>query len=470
MANDFDVIVVGGGGAGLAAAIEATEAGASAMVLEADTHLGGATALSAGVFYAAGTSVQRAAGIMDDTADKMFHYVMAINQWGLKPDVIKKVCDESGPTVEWLIGLGTVFPHEYLVISGVDDVARGHPSAGAGAGIGDALINRAGVLEIQHALGTRVERLIVENGRVVGVHADGMDLRAAVTVVTTGGFGNSDAMRKKYFPSAAQHGDWTWAVHDRAPFILGDGITLGQAVGAGIVGHDTGLPLPTSGFGKHIEAFLPPWTMMVNEQGKRFVGECTSYTICGYSIQDQTAAHAWCIFDEPTMIEASNDSTYLDPYNAGLTTPIWEEETLRAKAAEGRIKTANTLEELAAKCGVDPAGLINSVAVYNDDMRSGTDVQFMKKAKKLFPVETAPFYAVEIKAAIIGVTGAGLDIDRDCRVLDKAGCVIPGLFAAGEVVGVIQGKRYAGGGFSLGPAVILGREAGRKAAAEALGN
>lgn len=87
----------------------------------------------------------------------------------------------------------------------------------------------------------------------------------------------------------------------------------------------------------------------------------------------------------------------------------------------------------------------------------------------MFPVIQGPYYAVEVKPAIIGVTGAGLDIDRRCRVLDTAGRAIPGLFAAGETAGVTQGKRYAGGGFSIGPAVILGREAGRQAAAEVLG-
>ena len=318
MERDFDVIIVGGGGAGLSAAIEATKAGASCMILEADTRLGGATALSAGVFYAANTSVQREAGVIGDTADAMFEYVMAVNQWALKPDLFRYISDQSGPTIEWLRGLGTVFPPHYLVRSGVEGVARGHSSEGAGTGIADALINAAGALDVQTALGTRVERLLAQDGRVIGVRAGGMDLHAPVTIITTGGFGNSKEMVARHFPTAAQHGEWTWAVHAPAPFILGDGITLGEAVGAGIVGHDSGLLLPTSGVGKFVEAFLPPWTMMVNEQGRRFVPEIAAYTICGYLINEQTNAHAFAIFDEPTLIEASNDLGYLDPYNSGL--------------------------------------------------------------------------------------------------------------------------------------------------------
>lgn len=467
MAHDFDVIIVGGGGAGLAAAIEATKAGASCIVLEADTKLGGATALSAGVFYAADTSVQREAGVMNDTADAMFTYVMAVNQWALKPDIIRFICDESGPTIEWLRELGTRFIKEYLVVSGVDDVARGHSSEGAGGGIADALINAAGALDVQTALGTRVERLLFEDGRVVGVHAGGMDLRAPVTVITTGGFGNNPEMISKHFPSAAQHGDWTWAVHDPAPFILGDGIRLGEDVGAQVVGHDSGLLLPTSGVGRFVEAFLPPWIMMVNEEGRRFAPETSSYTICGYLVNEQTNAHAFAIFDDPTMVEASSDSSYLDPYNSGLATPTWEAETLRKRIASGHVKMANSLAELGGICGIDGAALEETAQRYNEDIAGGEDKQFFKKSKKLFSVSQAPFYAVEVKAAIIGVTGAGLDADRQCRILDTHGRPIPGLFGAGEVLGVLQGKRYAGGGFSIGPAVILGREAGRQAAAAA---
>jgi fumarate reductase flavoprotein subunit len=471
MANDYDVIIIGGGGAGLAAAIEATEAGASCMMLEADTKLGGATALSGGVFYAADTEVQRKAGVAGDTAKAMFDYVMALNQWALKPDIIRHVCEDSGPTLAWLEGLGVTFPPAHLVESGVDGVPRGHPADGAGFELAKALINRAGALGIDYALNTRVERLLVEGGRVVGVVAGGTELRAPMTIITTGGFGNSDAMRKRFFPSAAQHGDWTWAVHDAAPFILGDGITLGEEIGAAITGHDTGLPLPTSGFGKYIEAFLPPWTMIVNEEGKRFMPEIASYTICGYLINEQTNAHAFAIFDEPTLIEASNDGSYLDPYNTGMTTPIWEEPNIRAQTASGRIKTADTLDGLAAACGVDAAALAETVRRYNDDIAGGEgDRQYRKKAKKLFPVATPPFFAVEVRAAIIGVTGAGLDVDINCSVLDEAGRAIPGLLAAGEVTGVMQGKRYAGGGFSLGPALIMGRKAGKEAAAQVRSN
>jgi fumarate reductase flavoprotein subunit len=93
------------------------------------------------------------------------------------------------------------------------------------------------------------------------------------------------------------------------------------------------------------------------------------------------------------------------------------------------------------------------------------DTHYAKKTPKMCAVLKPPFYAVEVRGAIIGMTGAGLDIDRDCHVLDTKGRVIPGLYAAGETLGVLVGKRYAGGGMSIGPAITLGRLAGRNAAA-----
>lgn len=463
--NDYDVIIIGGGAAGMSAAIEAHLAGASVMILEADNKLGGATALSGGVYYAANTSVQKARGI-EDSADAMFSYVMTINQWRVKPDIFKIICDESGPGLEWLITLGAVFPPEQLTYGGLETVPRAHPSAGAGTGIADVLVNRVGALSIDTAVATRVEKILIEDGKVVGVHALGVDLRANSVIIATGGFGNAPEMLERFFPTAFQHGERTWAVHDPAPFILGDGITLGEQIGANIVGYDTGLLLPNSGYGKYLEPFLPPWLMLVNREGKRFIPEMSSYAISGYAVNEQPGAVAWAIFDEEALKVASHDIRYLDPYGAGTNLPTWEEHTIRGRVEKGEILVADTLEALADLCGVDYRALAYTVSQYNEDCANGTDSHFMQSEEKTFPIATGPFYACKVLASVIGVTGAGLDIDRDCRVLDEAGIPIPGLYAAGETLGVIMGKRYAGGGMSIGPAVVLGRRAGTIAAAQ----
>jgi len=133
------------------------------------------------------------------------------------------------------------------------------------------------------------------------------------------------------------------------------------------------------------------------------------------------------------------------------------------------VKTAASLRALGAQIGVDGIALEETVRLYNAGCDAGIDTQFFKKAPKLFPVRQPPFYAVEIRAAIIGITGAGLDIDSAARVLDAHQRPIPGLYAAGEVLGCFQGPRYGGGGLGIGCAVVFGRLAGATAAREALG-
>jgi fumarate reductase flavoprotein subunit len=464
--SDYDVIIVGGGGAGLAAGILAREAGASCMVLEADKKLGGATALSAAVLYAAGTSVQRARGIEGDTPDAMYHYMMTLAGWEANPRIVRVLCDNSAPALEWLVSIGVEFPPEYLVCSGVDDTPRGHPSRGAGGSVAERLINAAGARGVEHALNTRVDSLIVEKGRVVGVRAEGVELRGGTVILTTGGFGNSPQMIERLFPSAAQHGAWTYAVHFAAPFILGDGITLGESVGAEIVGKDTGLLLPTSGLGKFVEAFLPPWIMLVNKQGRRFMNESAPYAVSGYIINAQPDQHGYAIFDDTALTEGSQDMRFADPYHSGAAMPTWEYNLLRKSIAAGKTLKADTIGQLANQIGLPPGALEASVERYNGYCDAGSDPEFFKETERYFPLRNPPYYAREVRAAVIGQTGAGLNVNDKAQVLDGFARPIPGLYAAGEVLGCSCGKRYSGGGVGILNAMVFGRIAGREAASE----
>lgn len=459
--SDFDFIIIGGGGAGLAAAIMSKRAGASVMVLEADKALGGAIIIAGGVYYGAGTSVQRAAGI-EDSADEMFDHIMNITQWELAPGLIRMICDESGPTLEWLISLGAAFPPELLTFGGPERVERSHPSSGIGTRVGDVLYNAAGAESVEYAVDTRVERLLFEDGRVCGVIAGGTELRAPHVLIATGGFGNNRAMIERLWPTAAEHGDRLIAVHEPLPFILGDGITLGEQVGAKIVGYDHGLLIPKSGHlgVKGVEdVFLPPWIALINREGRRIVDETQSYNITGFVLNQQTDRLAFAIFDERAVREATADKSWGDPYQSG-TIPAWEEETIRKRIADGTIITADTIEELAASAGIDAARLARTIATYNEDCAQGRDSEFCKETHMRYPIATPPFYASAMRSCVIGNTFAGLNIDAQCHVLDAQDQPIPGLYAAGEVLGCIQGRVYSGGGMAIAGAVITGRQAG----------
>ena len=126
MARDYDIIVIGSGAAGLAAAVAAADAGASVLVVEGEKQVGGSSRLSGGHFYAAGTSVQKEAGV-DDTPDAMFEHYMTLNQFLVDPAVVRRYCDLSASTLEWVKNLGVKYPVEGLYCSGVGSVPRGHP-------------------------------------------------------------------------------------------------------------------------------------------------------------------------------------------------------------------------------------------------------------------------------------------------------------------------------------------------------
>jgi succinate dehydrogenase/fumarate reductase flavoprotein subunit len=449
----------------MSAAVEARKGGASCLILEADEKLGGATALTSGVFCAAGTEVQRAAGVVD-TPDAMFEYIMTLNRGEIRPDLLRILCEKSNEGLEFLIEHGASFPVDYLVGKGRWRTPRGHACSRRGGSISEILARAVSHAGAEVRLGTRVDGLILENGAVVGARAGKDEYRANTVVVTTGGFANSKEMIARLYPSMAQHGHKVWAVHHPAPFILGDGITISEAVGARIAGFDTGLPLPTPGFARNVESVLPPWLVIVNAEGRRFMSETAAYSVSGYRINEQTGAHAFAIFDDQTLRNCSKDVDYLDPSKQGVSVSSWHEASIRAEVAKGVVKCADTISEVAVQAGIAPPALEQTVADYNDDCDRGDDSRFLKNTG-LSPIRVSPFYAVEIRSSLIGLTAAGLDIDRKCRVLDEHGRVIPGLYAAGEVLGCIMGSRYAAGGISIANAIVFGRLAGQMAAAEA---
>jgi fumarate reductase flavoprotein subunit len=252
------------------------------------------------------------------------------------------------------------------------------------------------------------------------------------------------------------------------PYILGDGIRLAENIGADVVGHDTGLLLPTSGLGKFVEAFLPPWIMLVNTRAQRFMDESAPYAVSGYLLNAQPGQHAYALFDEPALVEASQDMRFADPYHSGAAMPTWEYNLLRQSIDNGKIHKADTIEQLAQKIGVDAATLSVSAAQYNRDCEAGRDGAFFKTMEHWFPLRTPPFYAREVRASVIGQTGAGLNINEKAQVLSTTGRVIPGLYAAGETLGCVMGKRYSGGGMGIANAVVFGRIAGTNAAGDAL--
>lgn len=465
--DNWDVIVVGGGGAGLAAAVTAAEHGASVLLFESEGELGGSTQLSAGLFTAAGTSVQRGLGI-EDTAEKFFQHYMDLNHWMLKPGLVRAFCEHAGPTLEWLIDLGVEIPAREsanahmpgLCQAGVEDVWRGHVPKDQGYGLVQVLDKARRGHGIEAILNTRVQSLVVEDGRVVGVVADDIEVRAAAVVVASGGFAQNPELVDRYYPVANEAGDAMFVV--AAPGSRGDHMAFGEQVGSAIAGDGWGLILPTAYFQRfhHWQSGFPPKSRVyVNGHGRRFMDEDASYAV-STGIIDAQVGGSWAVFDETARMNLP--AGYAD----------WDAERVTEEAEAGRTLRADSLSGLAEAMGV-PVDVLNAtVTRWNAQLPNGFDDDFLRhrtlankgSAANPDPIGRGPFYAVRLLSAELVCTHTGLEIDSDAAVLSRTGSPVEGLYAAGEAGAGILGLRYVGGGNAVANALTMGRIAGGNAA------
>lgn len=457
------MIVIGGGGAGLAAAIEALDAGVRVLLCEKGCRVGGSTANSGGVIMAAGTDVQRAADV-EDSPDDLFDHYMTHKKYLVEPALARILCDSGQATLDWLRGWGVRFDPAQLYRTGVESprTPRGHPASGNGHAIMVALENAAMARGLEVSLNTRVDRLLQEGGRVCGIHVEGTEVSTGSVVVATGGFGNDLAMLERYFPDAAQHGrDWHFYVGIAEN--TGDGHRFAEEVGAAIVGVGYGNALLTASFSKEPEPYIPGWLIYVNSEGRRFVDETGAYVIMDHVVNRQPGARCWAIMDHAAFTRDEADPRYRTAEFLIFPTPNWLPEALARHLANGKVDCGATLEELGRKTGIAPDALAATVERYNRDALNGRDTQFLKAPTYLHPLGHPPFYAIELRPAGVGSTHAGLRIDADACVYSREGRPIPGLFAAGECTGGVM-AHYVGGGNSLLNNFVFGRIAGRNAA------
>ncbi|MBT4160453.1 MAG: FAD-dependent oxidoreductase, partial [Gammaproteobacteria bacterium] len=413
--TDYDVIIIGGGGAGMAAAIEAADANVSVALVEADDKLGGSTALSGGVYYAADTSVQKARGLSDST-DAMFEYYMTLNQYRVDASLARTLSENAGAGLEWLIELGVNFAPEALYSSGVESVPRGHAATGMGREIADALDREVSKRDIDVVLKSQITELLFdeEQARVTGVRIGADAITAKVVILATGGFGANQYLLNKYYPDAAAQADRAWYIG--SDYCVGDGLLLGEQAGADIVGYNRGLLLTTPNFKKELEVYVPGWLVYVNREGRRFVNEMAEYAVMSGVIGAQTGGSCFAVFDDEARVTAKPNRQYEDAFAAGMISLNWVTEEIDVQCKAGKVIQADTLEQLETQCGLRPGSLQSTLDQYNQDIEAGADSAFFKDHGEMKPVATPPFYAVEIFPAIICLTSTGLRINKKTQV------------------------------------------------------
>lgn len=454
--EEADVVIVGGGGAGISAALMAANAGASVTVLEKGSMTGGSTALCGQAIMGVGTSVQKAAGV-EDSIEEAMKYFSAIGDG--REDLVRFVVENSAAAVEWLIELGMQVPAKIgnpgLVFGGQEKehadltkpIMRTHYAVKPDPGLWAVLQKAAdanGSITIK--MNTPVKRLVQnpETGEVLGAIAGGgkeTTFKAKKGVVlAAGGFArNSDMMKaliSRYeVQTTANECD------------TGDGINIGINAGCG-----TGYfgMLSNVQFSKPISPcaliVLGPDTMegkppfiCVNVNGQRWGNERKFYSYLCDDLLKQPEGRAFVI-------------TCGNAGKKGL-----------GGAAE-KAFSGTTISELASAMGVDTTNLSATIEEWNTNCTQGSDLQF-NRTSELYPLLEGPYYAAEVKPGA-ATTFGGVTIDTDMHAIRAVdGAVVPRLYAAG-MNSMALGRFYPTCGAAVAAAITTGRKAGATVAAE----
>ena len=500
-----DVIVIGGGGAGLSASIAAAEAGASVVMIETMDVLGGNTIISGGKWNAADPDIQGRsetvggqietlktylnknpedyfgeyanalvelqeeikAYLAGDTSmmfDSVNLHIIQCYDGGLRQDLdgnwiygdyelVKTFCEQSLPTLHWI--------QEKWKMPFQDNVTtvygglwkRGHSpenESEKGAGYFRYGKQYADELGVEIMFATTGKSLIMEDGRAVGVNAmkkDGTPVTLHANkgvVIATGGYGGSVELVKQYnnyWPALPEE-----ITTNNAPGVLGEGIFMARDVGADLVGMEfvqlMALSHPVTNGNTGLST-NPEQTLYVNKEGKRFVNE--------YAARDVIAAAAF----------AQTDGMFYSIDDINTAHLRYKDSELQGWVDQGYIWVSDTIEGLAEQLDIDPAVLADTVSTYNSYAEAGKDPDFAKEVMQA-TIVTGPFYATPHKPNIHHTMG-GLKINTQCEVIDTNGNVIPGLYAGGEVCGGIHAGNRLGGN-AVADAFTFGRIAGTSAA------
>ena len=451
--KDVDVVVVGAGGAGLAAAVEAANGGAKVLVVEKMPKIGGNTMISGGGYNAVDPERQGAMGI-EDSVDLFFDQTMKGGDNEGNPDLVRVMVENALAGVEFLEQYGMIWQDEITTAPGGLYQRRHMPGNGSlGAPMMNALSKGCEENDVEIMLETKAEKIIMKDGKAAGIECVGKTGNKVTVnaskgvIIATGGFGANVEMREEYNTLWPTLGEQILTTNH--PGATGDGIVMAKEVGADLVDMEFiqlfayGDPNTGSMTGSVMRQ--PEDAIYLNKEGKRFVNEYERRDVVSSAALDQTDSVMYVVVD---------GKTYPDD-NA----PTDFGSTIGAEVEAGRCVKGNTIEELAEAMGMDPAVVKATIDEYN----AGVDANKDKFGKTpMNKIDTAPFYG-NLRTPVVHHTMGGVRINVNAEVIDTDGNVIPGLYAAGEVTGDIHGTNRVGAN-ALTDIIVFGRIAGTNAA------
>lgn len=428
-----DVVVIGGGAAGMTAAIRAAESGAKVILLEKLGFLGGTSSYSIEAFGATEDKVHAALGNPMSNDANYRSYVGA--NPGHNEQSFRILADQNGVQADWLRSIGAPL----MVTSGGASVATSRESGKMGLVITSALMAEVKKLGIDTRLNNAAKELVMSGNAVTGVkvaYPNGeYKISAKAVVIASGGFGADNNMVKQYVPSLAGY------AFSCSPGATGDGQKMAVAAGGklGNMNHvRVNFTYHTDGIRVYYMGCLPnTGAIIVNNEGKRFINDQGGYGV-GMKVVEQGGT-CWAVFDQ-SMIDSIQD--------------------VREYGELGIYECADTISELCRKTGINEAGLKKTIEDYKGYVANGEDKEFHRGVLNL-TFDEAPYYACKFTAHVQGTFG-GIATNTDTQVLSENDNVIPGLYAAGECA-------YVGtnGANPMTVNIVYGTIAGRNAAAYA---